>query len=736
MGLTLQTSHFGYLSLTQKYTFLIGKHKQTVSFQARSMYGRFPDLFCPTTLDRIDEQGLDHRIECLHAAKIRILYGEHDMPTNFAHMIALNDVSFEFAGNYLYRNINWHIKPKERIGLVGKNGSGKTTLLRLITGTYELREGNISMAKGLKMGYLHQEMAETHTDDSIVQVAMRAFESCIRMEKEMHELYERLEHDHSQEVLDRLGHLQSEFERMGGYEMQSRTEEILEGLGFSTPDLQRPLSEFSGGWRMRVILARMLLEQPELLILDEPTNHLDLPSIEWLEQYLQTYAGTVIVVSHDRTFLNRMVTKIVELAHKKLYIWEGNYDFYQKAKQERDDLQKRQFDNQQQFIKDQEKFINRFRAKASKATAVQSRIKMLEKLDRVEEIEQDGPTMRLNFTVDHPSGKVVMELDEISKSFGTNHILQKASAHISRGDKIALIGANGKGKSTLLRIIHGSEPVLGERKEGHNVQMAFYAQHQLEALDLNATVLEELKHHGSNWMESELRNLLGCFLFGGEDVEKNIRVLSGGEKSRVALAKTLVERANFLLLDEPTNHLDIGSIEVLIEALQRFPATFVLVSHDRDFIARTANKVWWIEGQQIKEYPGTYDEFVTWQQKREMETLQRASVQSKLEKEEKKQNRASHRDDGDKQLQELKKKRNKLERRYKEEEDYVAELEGKLKHIESQLADPEISGQHQRIIELSNDHGKIETQLISAREKMENALEALMEIEEEMEQMR
>lgn len=665
-------------------------------------------------------------------ANLQNLYGQLPVPVNFAPMIALNDVSFEFAGNYLYRNINWHIKPKERIGLVGKNGSGKTTLLRLITGAYELREGNISMAKGLKMGYLHQEMAETRTDESIVQVAMRAFDDCIRMEQEMHVLYEKLEHDHSQEVLDRLGHLQSEFERQGGYEMQSKTEEILEGLGFSTSDLKRPLSEFSGGWRMRVILARMLLEQPELLILDEPTNHLDLPSIEWLEQYLQSYAGTVIVVSHDRTFLNRMVTKIVELAHKKLYVWDGNYDFYQKAKLERDDLQKRQFDNQQQFIKDQEKFINRFRAKASKATAVQSRVKMLEKLDRVEEIEQDGPTMRLNFTVDHPSGKVVMELDEISKAFGDNHILSRASAHISRGDKIALIGANGKGKSTLLRIIHGSEAFSGERREGHNVQMAFYAQHQLEALDLNSSILEELKQHGSNWLESEIRNLLGCFLFGGEEVDKNIRVLSGGEKSRVALAKTLVERANFLLLDEPTNHLDLGSIEVLIEALVRFPASFVLVSHDRDFIARTANKIWWIEDKKIKEYPGTYDEFNIWQQKRlAAETVKQEQKPKSTEPVERKNQR--NRDNSDNEVQELKKKRSKLERRYLDEEAIVHELHEQLHKIESELADPGISGQHTRIIELSKMHGEVESRLKAARNACDLALEALMEAEEELE---
>lgn len=430
-------------------------------------------------------------------------------------MIALNNVSYEFAGRYLYRDVNWHIKPRERIGLVGKNGSGKTTLLRLLTGEYELREGSISRSKSIKVGYLHQEMSETSTDEAIVDVAMQAFKEAMAIEAEMTDIYAAMENGVDDAQLNRLGELQEEFERRNGYQIRSQTEEILEGLGFSTPDLSRPLAEFSGGWRMRVILARMLLEQPDLLMLDEPTNHLDLPSIEWLETYLQNYEGTVIIVSHDREFLNRMVTKIVELAHQKLYQWEGNYDFYLQAKDERDDLQKRKYENQQQFIKDQEKFINRFRAKASKATAVQSRVKMLDKLDKIDNVESDGPRVNLKFDLARPSGKVVMELNNISKSFGSNHILGQAEGLIRRGDKIALIGANGKGKSTLLRIIANTEKFEGERKEGHNVDTSFFAQHQLEALTLNNEILQELSEHGSGLLESELRTVLGCFLFAG-----------------------------------------------------------------------------------------------------------------------------------------------------------------------------------------------------------------------------
>lgn len=635
-------------------------------------------------------------------------------------MIALNNVSFEFAGNYLYRDINWHIKPRERIGLVGRNGSGKTTLLRLINGEYELREGSLSMSKDLRLGYLHQEMAETQTDSPIRDVAMQAFAKCLKIEEELGEIYATMGTDPDEELLRRLGDLQEEFERLGGYEMKSKTEEILEGLGFVTEDLDRSLSEFSGGWRMRVILARMLLEQPDLLILDEPTNHLDLPSIEWLENYLQSYNGTVIVVSHDRTFLNRMVTKIVELMNKDLYIWEGNYDFYLKAKQERDDLQRRQYENQQQYIKDQEKFINRFRAKASKATAVQSRVKMLDKLDRIEEVQEDGPTMRLQFDINRPSGKVVMELEDIHKAFGDNLIIDDGNGIIERGDKIALIGANGKGKSTLLRIINGSESFEGGRKEGHAVQTAFYAQHQLEALNLKNSVLEELQDHATDMSETEIRSVLGCFLFGGEEVDKKVKVLSGGEKSRVALAKTLVERANFLLLDEPTNHLDIQSIEVLIEALKNYSASFVLVSHDRSFISQTANKIWWIEGHEIKEYPGTYDEYLQWMQTRQEQT----QVQEKKDKKPKVQKVRNNPEENKNRNE-----KRKLDQKIEKLEGKIAEKKAEIGELEAKLSDPKISGDHEQITLMSNQHLDLDQELSTMEAKMEEYIGKLIELE-------
>jgi ATP-binding cassette, subfamily F, member 3 len=640
-------------------------------------------------------------------------------------MIALNNVSYEFGGTYLYRDANWHIKPRERIGLVGKNGSGKTTLLRVINGEYELREGTMSKIKTLKVGYLHQEMSETATDAPIVEVAMQAFKETMAVEVEMNQLYHAMETEVTDDQLERLGHLQEEFERQNGYQIRSTTEEILEGLGFSTTDLTRPLKEFSGGWRMRVILARMLLQKPDLLMLDEPTNHLDLPSIEWLENYLQSYEGTVIVVSHDKFFLNRMVTKIVEVAHLKLYQWEGNYDFFLEAKKERDDLQQRQYENQQQYIKDQEKFITRFRAKASKATAVQSRVKKLDKLDKVVEVEGEGPRVNLKFAISRESGKVVMELDDVSKAFDTNVILKRSHGLIRRGDKIALIGANGKGKSTLLRIIADNEPFEGNRKEGHNVITSFFAQHQLEALNLNNEILQELTEHGSGLLESELRNVLGCFLFAGDDVFKPIKVLSGGEKSRVALAKTLVEKANFLLLDEPTNHLDLQSIEVLVQALQLYKGSFVLVSHDRYFVTEVANKIWWIEGNKIKEYPGSYAEYVDWKERHELKSVPIKRVKKAAVKK-----TSTTSDSSKKQTQQLR----KLEQLFEKLDKKLDDERINQRDIEVKLSSPEVMEDHELLEKYSREFELAMKKVKLVEAEMEEAMAKIFEFEESLKQ--
>ncbi|WP_373521506.1 ABC-F family ATP-binding cassette domain-containing protein, partial [Aquiflexum sp.] len=423
---------------------------------------------------------------------------------------------------------------------------------------------------------------------------------------------------YSDEVINKLAKLQDLFEANEGYTIKAKAEAVLEGIGFNTKDLNRPLKTFSGGWRMRVMLAKLLLEKPALLMLDEPTNHLDLPSIQWVENYLKNYEGAVVVVSHDQEFLDNCIDTTVEVSNGTLTTYSGNYSFYKEEKVERMEIQQNAYENQQQMIKQTERFIERFRAKATKSNQVQSRVKALDRLDRVNEVVDDNISVNFKFRFSQKSGRDVVVLDHVSKAYGDLVILRDTTARIERGDKIALIGANGKGKSTLLRIIDGTEPIKGKREQGHNVIKSFYAQHQLEALNVDNEILQEMVQAGSKKTETELRNVLGCFLFTNEDVFKKIKVLSGGEKSRVALAKTMISEANFLLLDEPTNHLDMQSVNILIQAMEQYEGTFITVSHDRHFIRGVANKIWYIENSQIKEYPGTYDEYVFWKSQQDL----------------------------------------------------------------------------------------------------------------------
>lgn len=530
-------------------------------------------------------------------------------------LAGLTNVLFEFGSRVIVENATWHIQPGERIGLIGYNGTGKSTLLKVLVGEYQVSGGSVERSKNTSIGYLHQDLLSFDTNDSIEQVALSAFERVLQLEKELEEIGKELEKTGDEKTLHEYTDRLHEMDTLDGYTIHHRTAEVLQGLGFANSDLKRPYKEFSGGWRMRVLLAKMILQQPDLLLLDEPTNHLDLPSIEWLEKYLQHYQGSVVIVSHDKYFLNRMVTKIVEVYQQQLNIYNGNFDFYEKEKAVRIDLQQKAFENQQDYIRQQERFIERFKAKASKAAQAQSIQKRLDKLEKIEEAELERPNIKINFRVDKVPGKVLAELKEITKSFGENTIVKDTSIEINRGDKIALIGANGKGKSTMLRIIAGVESYEGDRKWGHNVEESFYAQHQLEALNINNTILDEMKECGSQLSEQELRNLLGCFLFGGEEIDKKIRVLSGGEKARVALAKTIVSKANFLMLDEPTNHLDMHSVELLADALTKYEGTYIFVSHDRYFISKAANKIWEIEDQQIKEFAGGYEEWVAWKER-------------------------------------------------------------------------------------------------------------------------
>ncbi|MFN9711310.1 MAG: ABC-F family ATP-binding cassette domain-containing protein, partial [Bacteroidota bacterium] len=500
--------------------------------------------------------------------------------------------------------------------MIGFNGTGKSTLLKLLVGQYQPSKGSVVRSRNTSIGYLHQDLLSFETSDSIFQVALGAFEKVLQLEADIESLGKALEADpENEDLLNRYSDKLHEMDALDGYNIHHKTEEILQGLGFSNQDLKRPFKEFSGGWRMRVLLAKMILQKPDLLLLDEPTNHLDLPSIEWLEKYLIHYQGAVVIVSHDRWFLDRMINKVVEIFQQKLHFYTGNYSYYQEEKALRMDLQQKAFDNQQDYIRQQERFIERFKAKASKAAAAQSAIKRLDKLDIIEAPTNERPNIRINFSIDKTPGKIICELKNITKQFPTVSIVKNSDAEIERGDKIALIGANGKGKSTILRIVAGTEQFEGERKWGHNVDESFYAQHQLEALDINATLLEEMQHCGSQKTDLELRTLLGCFLFSGDDVGKRIKVLSGGEKARIALAKTIISKANFLLLDEPTNHLDMHSVELLIEALNKYEGSYILVSHDRHFVANTANKIWEINDGKIIEFKGNYNEYLEWKER-------------------------------------------------------------------------------------------------------------------------
>lgn len=537
-------------------------------------------------------------------------------------MLSISNLSFYFGSRALYDGANLHIKPKTKIGLIGANGTGKSTLLRLISGEYSPDGGNISKSGECTIGFLNQDLLSYQTDDSILHVAMQAFERQLELQSQIDAVLHKMETNYEDKDVDLLSKLQEEFERLDGYTIQSKSEEILEGLGFTTDDLNRPLRLFSGGWRMRVMLAKLLLQKPALLLLDEPTNHLDLPSIEWVEKYIHDYEGSVVVVSHDRYFLDRTVNNIAEVSNAKITLYPGNYSFYEEEKALRNEIQKGAYENQQSQIRQTERFIERFKAKASKARQVQSRVKALDRLDVVDVVIDDKAKVNFKFNFGTQPGRFILFLEHVSKAFGEKIILKNTSAIINRGDKIALIGANGKGKSTLLRIISGTEKIQGERRTGHNVIESFFAQHQLESLQVENNLLDELKATGTTKTEMELRSVLGCFLFSGEEVFKKIKVLSGGEKSRVALAKVLISQANFLLLDEPTNHLDMQSVNILIQALQQYEGTYVVVSHDRYFVTNIANKIWYIEDHEIKEYPGNFDEYEEWQSTRAIsETL-------------------------------------------------------------------------------------------------------------------
>ncbi len=539
-------------------------------------------------------------------------------------MLILRDLHLAFGGRVLFDGLGWTVRGGERVGLVGPNGAGKSTLLRVIAGEQSIDRGEVIREGGATVGFLRQDTQEEDLSISPLEEALHAFDDVRRLEAEAERLTTAMEDhpDHTTDdyfaLVERFSKVQDRLVTREAHMAEARAGAVLSGLGFTDEEMRRPLGTFSGGWRMRVALARLLLGEPDVLLLDEPTNHLDIESIDWLEDYLTGYPGAVVLVSHDRYFLDRMTTATADLVRGQIDSYPGNYEHYLEARQERRAHWQARYDNQQKEIADAERFIARFRAKATKAKQAQSRIKALEKLERIPPPPPEAASMRFRFPEPPPSGRQVVELSPFSKTYpapegGETVVFDHADPLLlERGDKVALVGKNGAGKSTLARMLLGTEGFDGDRTVDRRAEMAHFAQHQAEALNPAHTVFQSIQEMSRGHSDTELRSILGAFLFTGEDAEKSVSVLSGGERSRLALARTLLSPANVLVLDEPTNHLDLVSKGVLAEALRQYTGTFVLVSHDRAFIDEVAEAVWYVEGQGVKTYRGTYTE-VQWQ---------------------------------------------------------------------------------------------------------------------------
>ena len=529
-------------------------------------------------------------------------------------MIQLSGAGKRYGHKLLFENADWLITPESRIGLVGANGTGKSTVMKILAGIESLDYGTISRAKGISAGYLQQD-GLTLTGRSIFAECMSVFDDLHSIEKEMESLARSMsELDHTgaeyAEVADRYQKLEHEFRARDGYTLEAEVGKVLTGLGFHRDDWTRQTEEFSGGWQMRIALAKLLLQKPNLLLLDEPTNHLDLEARNWLEEYLTGYPNAFVLISHDRFFLDVTVKRIVEIWNKQVHTYVGNYDQYLTGKTARKEQLEAAYKTQRERIEQLEVFINRFRYTATKAKQVQSRIKELEKVERIE-IPEEEKTVHFSFPQPKPSGRIVAEFTGVAKSYGDHQVFADVNFMVERGERIALVGINGAGKSTLIKLFAGQEPLTaGEFKLGHNVEPDYFAQDQYKELDQEARILDDLGELSPSSTQTQLRSLLGCFLFSGDDVFKRIGVLSGGERNRYALLKMLLHPANFLLLDEPTNHLDMRAKDVLLEALMKYTGTVVFVSHDRYFIDKLATRVFEIGDGKVEIYPGNYEDYL------------------------------------------------------------------------------------------------------------------------------
>ncbi len=607
-------------------------------------------------------------------------------------MISVNNLSVQFSGNYLFDNITFNIGDRDRIGLVGKNGAGKSTLLKIIAGQQEPESGSINIPSGKTIGYLPQEMVP-RIEFSVLQEALTAFDEINSLEKEQeklsHEIGERTDYESGEysRLIERLHEINERFQVLGGINRREEAEKVLLGLGFSHSDLERSIAEFSTGWQMRVELAKILLRRPDYVLLDEPTNHLDIESIQWLENFLINYFGSVMLVSHDRTFLDNITKRTVEITAGKIYDYKASYSDYVVLFEERIQNQMAAFSNQQKEIVAVERFVERFRYQATKARQVQSRLKLLEKMDKVEIDEFDKSAIHFRFPPAPHSGKIVAEINHLSKNYGEKNILNDINLYIERGQKIAFVGRNGEGKSTLSKIIVGDiDDYIGEYKKGHQVSLGYFAQNQAALLDGEKTVFETIDDIAEGEIRPKIRTILGGFLFGGEDIDKKVKVLSGGEKTRLALAKLLLSPSNLLVLDEPTNHLDMRSKDVLKNALLQYTGTLILVSHDRDFLEGLTDSIFEFKNKNIKEFKGDIFEFL---ENRKLENLQALDAVKK-EASEKNTSASQNKLDYLKSKEaekEIRKIRNRIEQLEKEIEklEYTIQQQDELLHNQPEI---------------------------------------------------
>lgn len=644
-------------------------------------------------------------------------------------MISIDNLSVEFSARPLFSNISYVINDKDRIALVGKNGAGKSTMLKIIAGLQEPTSGVVAVPRDTLIAYLPQVMVLSD-ECSVLEETEKAFAHIHEIQKELERLNNQMaertdyESEEYMKLVERFTHLNEHFQMMGGMNYHAEMERTLQGLGFRREDFDRPTSEFSGGWRMRIELAKLLLQHPDVLLLDEPTNHLDIESIQWLEQFLSTRAGAVVLVSHDRAFINNVTNRTLEISCGKVYDYKVKYDEYVNLRAERREQQLHALENQQKEIADARAFIERFRYQATKAIQVQQKIRQLEKIVPIEVDEVDNSSLRLKFKCSLRSGDYPIICEDVAKSYDGHLVFGNVNLTIKRGEKVAFVGRNGEGKTTLVKCIMGQIPFDGKLTIAHNVQIGYFAQNQAQLLDGEITVFDTIDRVAKGDMRLKIRDILGAFMFGGEASEKKVKFLSGGERTRLAMIKLLLEPVNCLILDEPTNHLDMRSKDVLKEAICDFEGTVILVSHDREFLDGLVEKVYEFGDGKVKEHLGGIYDFLKTKQIAELTELNtsNAYLQPKNTFNEavtapvQKESALSY--EQQKAASRLKKK---LEKAVQEAEEHVTQLESAVKILEAQLSTPEGSAD----ITLYEKHGKLKAQLTAAEEEWEKAMESL-----------